>query len=288
MKKFKKAASCVISAAVAFSSAGAAVSAERFAWDESIVSEAFASVKKLTVGETKTYTVKMPYSKLGDIKVYITGSDAVKLVSKSGNKKKVNIKLEAVSEGTCKIRVYNKKTKKSCTFKVKVSASETSDTETVNVIVRFDGEKVYYYVENSNSENEKDTKTKTDDTDSADTAAEQVLELVNKEREAAGVEPMTLDKELCAAAQIRAEEIASVFSHDRPDGSSCFSVLDGYSGQTWIRGENIAMGQRNSEEVMNSWMNSPGHKSNILNSDFTKLGVGYDSSHNTWVQIFVG
>ena len=117
---------------------------------------------------------------------------------------------------------------------------------------------------------------------------QQVLNLVNIERRKAGVSPLKLSRYLNDAAAIRAEEITQVFSHTRPDGSSCFTVLD---KNYYNVGENIAEGQSTPEEVMNSWMNSPGHRANILKPEFTELGVGYvyDGSSeykHYWVQLF--
>lgn len=116
----------------------------------------------------------------------------------------------------------------------------------------------------------------------------EVLRLVNEYRTQNGVSALELDRKLCGAAGIRAEEIKSLFSHTRPDGSSCFTVLSelgiSYSGA----GENIAYGQSSPSEVMTAWINSDGHRENILNSSFTKLGVGVYSSGGTlyWAQIF--
>ena len=87
----------------------------------------------------------------------------------------------------------------------------------------------------------------------------------------------------------RAQEIAQSFSHTRPDGSSCFTILEEFGVSYRAAGENIAMGQRTPEEVMDGWMNSSGHRANILNGTFTSIGVGYyvdgaGAAH--WVQIF--
>ena len=116
----------------------------------------------------------------------------------------------------------------------------------------------------------------------------EILSLVNKERAANGLSAVSLDTAICSAADIRAKEIKSSFSHTRPDGRSCFTVLSdngiSYSGA----GENIAYGQRSASEVMTAWMNSSGHRANILNGSFTKLGVGVYSSGGTlyFVQLF--
>lgn len=117
--------------------------------------------------------------------------------------------------------------------------------------------------------------------------AEQVIEIVNKEREKAGCSPLSMDDSLMEACEIRAEEIAEKFSHTRPDGTSCFSVLEGHYAYT-TTGENIAEGQRTPESVMNSWMHSSGHKANILNASFEDIGVGCYIKNGTrhWVQLF--
>lgn len=119
--------------------------------------------------------------------------------------------------------------------------------------------------------------------------AEQVVDLVNKERTAAGLSELAIDEELMAIAQRRADEITEYFSHTRPDGSSsCFSLYNaaGYSYRT--AGENIAYGYNSPENVMSGWMNSSGHKANILSGNFTKIGVGcfYYNGRYYWVQNF--
>ncbi len=116
-------------------------------------------------------------------------------------------------------------------------------------------------------------------------AAEAVASLLNAARRDAGLSELELDADLCAAAQ----EIAQSFSHTRPDGSSCFTILEEFGISYRAAGENIAMGQRTPEEVMDGWMNSSGHRANILNGTFTSIGVGYyvdgaGAAH--WVQIF--
>ncbi len=118
---------------------------------------------------------------------------------------------------------------------------------------------------------------------------QQILDLVNAERAKAGLSAVKLLDDVTAAANIRAKEIETVFSHTRPDGTSCFTVLDKAGYRTM--GENIAMGHKTPEEVMKGWMNSEGHKKNILTKDFTGLGLGvYKTSSGTmcWVQLFVG
>lgn len=123
------------------------------------------------------------------------------------------------------------------------------------------------------------------------TQAQEVLAQCNAQRQANGIAALSLDPELTKAANIRAQEIATLFSHTRPDGRKCFTVLDQIGYSYWSAGENIAAGYGNSSAVMNGWMNSPGHRSNILNAGFKRLGVGYVYIPNSeygyyWVQIF--
>jgi len=107
------------------------------------------------------------------------------------------------------------------------------------------------------------------------TFAEQVVELVNQERTKAGLNAVTLDQNIASAALVRAKEIETSFSHTRPNGSK-FSTALTEQGVTFKgAGENIAWGQKSPEAVMQAWMNSEGHRANILNKNFTKIGVGY-------------
>lgn len=118
--------------------------------------------------------------------------------------------------------------------------------------------------------------------------AELVTELVNKERAAYNLPELTLDIRLTACAEIRAEELIDVFDHIRPDDTLCFTVLDENNIEYRACAENIAMGQKTPEDVMNSWMNSPGHRNNILSSKYGKIGVGYFKLGKNvyWVQLF--
>lgn len=117
-----------------------------------------------------------------------------------------------------------------------------------------------------------------------------VVELMNEQRTAAGVNAVAESAELDRLAMIRAEEIVTSFSHTRPDGSMCFTILE-QNGVIYVSaGENIAAGQSTPETVMTDWMNSDGHRSNILNPSFGHVGIGCfksDDSYGTyWVQLF--
>ena len=117
---------------------------------------------------------------------------------------------------------------------------------------------------------------------------DQVLQLVNKERAKAGLSSLTTSKSLSSAANKRAVEIVKSFSHTRPNGTSFSTVFDEYGINIMSGGENIAYGQKTPEEVVNAWMNSSGHRANILNSKFNKLGVGVHRENGTiyWTQLF--
>lgn len=122
-------------------------------------------------------------------------------------------------------------------------------------------------------------------TDSEDGDVElAVIDMINNYRVAEGLGTLAYSAELSAAADIRAKEIVSNFSHTRPDGSLW------YTAGTGIMGENIAKGYSTSDTVVDAWMNSEGHRKNILTKNYTTTGVGcyYDSSTDTyyWVQLF--
>lgn len=138
--------------------------------------------------------------------------------------------------------------------------------------------------------NKPETDTNKPETDNeALSYAEQILNLVNKERAKAGLHALKLDTEVSAAASVRAKEIQTSFSHTRPDGRKFSSVLTDNGIRFTGAGENIAWGQTSPEQVMEAWMNSDGHRANILNAKFTKLGVGHlknASGRNYWVQLF--
>lgn len=119
--------------------------------------------------------------------------------------------------------------------------------------------------------------------------AVQVANLVNQERAKAGLAPVELRTDLTSAAQIRAQETVTSFSHTRPNGTSFYTVLSEQQISYRGAGENIAWGQRTAEAVMTAWMNSEGHRANILNPSFQYIGVGYyTNAQGTpyWAQLF--
>lgn len=119
--------------------------------------------------------------------------------------------------------------------------------------------------------------------------ADQVAKLVNEERAKAGLSPLTVKRDVAAAAQTRAREIQTNFSHTRPDGSSFSTALTEAGVSYRLSGENIAYGQRDANQVMRDWMNSSGHRANILNPGFTSIGVGHYKNAagvDYWTQLF--
>ncbi len=112
----------------------------------------------------------------------------------------------------------------------------------------------------------------------------QVLSLVNQERAKVGLPALTMDQELLDAAMQRAYETAVYYSHTRLDGRACFTA------SSLTVGENIAAGQFSPAHVMNSWMNSEGHRANILDTGYASIGIGaveVDGRYY-WVQCFSG
>lgn len=116
---------------------------------------------------------------------------------------------------------------------------------------------------------------------------QEVIDLTNEEREKRGLAPLERNESLMEAAAIRAEEIAEKFDHTRPNGLRFDSVLSYVGINNGYCGENIAGHGGNAAAVVRGWMNSSGHKKNILNSKYTEIGVGY-TEEGGWVQIFIG
>ena len=121
----------------------------------------------------------------------------------------------------------------------------------------------------------------------------EVLRLVNEEREKAGVGALEMDDvKLLDAAQVRAKELTVSFEHTRPDGTHCSTAYKEQGGTKTYIGENIAEGYTSPEKVMAGWMNSEGHRWNILHEKYKKIGIGYYYDKNDtvykhyWVQMF--
>ena len=118
----------------------------------------------------------------------------------------------------------------------------------------------------------------------------EVVKLVNIERTKRGIHPLSISNKLFAAAAVRANELAQKFSHTRPNGSSYLTAVQNVGYPSSYVGENIASGQISPIAVMESWMNSPGHRAAILNPNYTEIGVGvnYEDGYYgiSWVQLF--
>lgn len=132
-----------------------------------------------------------------------------------------------------------------------------------------------------------------DDDDTVDPFIEEVVRLINVERAKENLQPLQMDEKLNQAAGVRAEEIITNFDHTRPNGTSCFTVLSEFSIPYMTAGENIAAGQTTPAAVVEGWMNSEGHRDNIMSPAFTKVGVGHSYSRSSryghyWTQLFTG
>ncbi len=117
-----------------------------------------------------------------------------------------------------------------------------------------------------------------------------VVELTNAEREKQGLAPLELDVELSKVAKDKSKDMQqnNYFSHNSPTHGSPFDMMKKYGIQYNTAGENIAQGQQSPEEVVNAWMNSEGHRANIMNENFTHIGVGHVEEGNYWTQMFIG
>lgn len=120
------------------------------------------------------------------------------------------------------------------------------------------------------------------------TYVKQIVDLVNKERAAAGLSPVSALDSLNKVAAAKATDMRTnnYFSHTSPTYGSPFDMMATFGITYRAAGENIAMGQKSPQEVMTAWMNSEGHRANILSANFNYIGVGYDN--NYWVQEFIG
>lgn len=128
-------------------------------------------------------------------------------------------------------------------------------------------------------------------TDSTVTDYEQeVIRLVNVERAKNGLKPLTYDWELSRVARYKSQDMKDnrYFSHTSPVYGSPFQMMKSFGISYRTAGENIAKGQATPQAVVNAWMNSSGHRANILNASFTKIGVGYVSDGKYWTQMFIG
>ncbi|HBF8308781.1 TPA: sporulation protein [Clostridioides difficile] len=148
--------------------------------------------------------------------------------------------------------------------------------------------------------NNSDSTNKPDDNNNSGSTSEnfsayqkEVVDLVNIERAKAGLNPLTLDSSISNVATKKSQDMIdnNYFSHNSPTYGSPFDMLKKFGISYKTAGENIAMGQKTPKEVVNAWMNSEGHRKNIMNPNFSKIGVGVAQKSGSsiyWTQIFVG
>ncbi|WP_258574817.1 CAP domain-containing protein, partial [Streptomyces shenzhenensis] len=119
----------------------------------------------------------------------------------------------------------------------------------------------------------------------------EVADLTNRERTRAGLRPLAVDPQLAAAAQAYSTDMAvrDFYSHTSPEGTQPWDRAAAAGSRRRTIGENIACGQRSAAEVVDGWMNSPGHRANILRPDFTHIGIGFAGGGRAgtyWTQLF--
>ncbi|PGL69792.1 hypothetical protein CN925_14365 [Bacillus sp. AFS055030] len=117
-----------------------------------------------------------------------------------------------------------------------------------------------------------------------------VVDLTNAERTKAGLKPFTVNATLSKTARLKSQDMTdkNYFDHNSPTYGSPFDMMKQFGISYNYAAENIAKGQRTPEEVVTAWMNSAGHRANILNPNLNQIGVGYDSRSNAWTQQFIG
>ena len=118
----------------------------------------------------------------------------------------------------------------------------------------------------------------------------EVVRLVNEERAKRGLKELTYNWELSRVARYKSQDMRDnkYFSHTSPVYGTPFQMMKNFGITYRSAGENIARGQATPQAVVNAWMNSSGHRANILNTSFTQIGVGYVADGNYWTQMFIG
>lgn len=119
---------------------------------------------------------------------------------------------------------------------------------------------------------------------------QQVVELVNEIRVKNGLKPLKENWELSRVARIKSQDMKDnrYFAHNSPVYGTPYQMIKNFGISYRTAGENIAQGYRTPQQVVNGWMNSSGHRANILNASYTQIGVGYVASGNYWTQMFIG
>lgn len=223
------------------------------------------SAEKITLSKGKSKTVTLKVSGSKDIALSNSRKDVCSTSWGKWDGNTIKLTVKAKSEGKATIKVYAKGYTKSTTKEIVVNVGSSGDGEIIE-----DDEAA----ENSDKEQNH---------------SDEVIELVNKERQAAGKPALKADDELNKIAAVRAKEISEKFSHIRPDGTKCFTAYN-EAGYSYVAAaENIAYNYNDSaDDIMDIWMNSSGHKANILSDDVTNIGVGYYEADGRyyWVQVF--
>lgn len=228
------------------------------------------SAEKVTVSKGKSKTVTLKVSGSKDIAVSSSNKDICSASLGKWDGDSVKLTIKGKSNGSATVKVYAKKYLKSTVQEITVKVGGSGKDSDGEIIGDDD------IAESS---------------DSGKSNEEQVVDIVNKERKAAGKSALQLDEDLNAIAALRAKEIAEKFDHTRPDGTSCFTVFDNTAYSSKIKGENIGYEYYGSaDEIMKLWLDSSLHKANILSDDFTKIGIGYYEANGKhyWVQVFIG
>jgi len=120
----------------------------------------------------------------------------------------------------------------------------------------------------------------------------EVIRLVNVQRAKAGLQPLTQNWQLSRVARYKSQDMIDrgYFAHNSPTYGSPFRMMESFGIRYSAAGENIAMGQQSPSQVMNAWMNSPGHRNNIMSPSFTQIGVGLAKDkygRMYWTQMFI-
>lgn len=158
-----------------------------------------------------------------------------------------------------------------------------------------------YRFENSNTEgqerqqrasdntNDKEIEQQNNTSQATNQVVQQVIDLTNDARQRNGVSALQMDNVLNNVAQTKSEDMSdnNYFSHTSPTYGSPFDMLRTFGVDYTKASENIAAGQKSAEEVVQSWLNSEGHRRNMLDPDVTHIGVGFDNDGNYWTQMFI-
>ncbi|MED2765867.1 CAP domain-containing protein, partial [Bacillus thuringiensis] len=144
-------------------------------------------------------------------------------------------------------------------------------------------------VQNNTLEQSSEKEPSKDEKENLSQFEQRVVELTNMERKKQGLSTLQIDINLSKVAHVKSEDMQKnhYFNHTSPTYGSPFDMMRKFEISYTSAGENIAQGQHTPEEVVQAWMDSPGHRANILNSSYTHIGVGYVENGNYWTQEFI-